>query len=54
VRIGPHAFVGANCVILKNTTIGEDAVVGAGSVVTRDVPAGEIWAGAPAKFIRKV
>ena len=32
--------------------IGEGAVVGAGSVVTRDVGAGEVWAGNPASFKR--
>lgn len=54
IVIGPKAFVGARCIILKGTTIGEGAVIGAGSVVTRSVPAGEIWAGVPARFIRKV
>ena len=39
--------------IEKPVTIGENAVVGAGSVVTKDIPDGEIWAGTPAKFIKK-
>ena len=39
---------------LKGVTIGKGSVVGAGSVVTRDVPDGEIWAGNPAQFIRCV
>ena len=30
------------------SAIGEDAVVGAGSIVTKDIPAGEVWAGNPA------
>lgn len=38
---------------MKPVTIGEDAIVGAGSVVTKDIPAGEVWAGNPARFIRK-
>jgi acetyltransferase-like isoleucine patch superfamily enzyme len=54
VRIGEHAFIGANITILKGVTIGPKAVIGTGSVVTKDVPAGEIWAGNPARFIRKV
>jgi acetyltransferase-like isoleucine patch superfamily enzyme len=54
IRIGPRAFVGGHSIILKGVTIGEGAVVGAGSVVTRDVPAGEIWAGVPARFIKHV
>lgn len=53
VLIGDDVFIGANCTILKGVTIGERAVIGAGSVVTRDIPADEIWAGNPAKFIRR-
>lgn len=53
VAIGQGAWIGRGCVILKGVTIGRQAVVGANSVVTRDVPPGEIWAGAPAGFIRK-
>ncbi len=34
--------------------IGDEAVIGAGSVVTKNIPAGEIWAGNPAKLIRKI
>jgi acetyltransferase-like isoleucine patch superfamily enzyme len=34
-------------------TIGEGALVGAGSVVTKDIPDGEIWVGNPARFLRK-
>ena len=52
VRIGEHAFIGANSTILKGVTIGPKAVIGTGSVVTKDVPAGEIWAGNPARRIR--
>lgn len=54
VTIGHDAFIGAGCIILKGVTIGACSVVGAGSVVTKNVPSGEIWAGNPAKFIRKI
>lgn len=48
------AFIGAHCIILKGVSIGKKSVIGAGSVVTKSVPDGEIWAGNPAKYIRKV
>lgn len=52
VRIGKGAAIGARCTILPGVTIGENAVVGAMSLVNRDVPAGEFWAGVPARRIR--
>ena len=42
------ASLGANSTILCGVTIGENAMIGAGSVVTKDVPAGELWYGNPA------
>ncbi len=54
IRIGPRAFVGGWCLILKNVTIGEGAVIAAGSIVTHNVPDYELWGGVPAKFIRKI
>jgi acetyltransferase-like isoleucine patch superfamily enzyme len=44
--------VGVGSIILPGTTIGEGAIVGAGSVVTKDVPPYEIWAGVPAVHLR--
>lgn len=49
-----RASVGSNATVMCGVTIGESAIVGAGSMVTKDVPAGEIWAGNPARFLRKV
>lgn len=54
VTIKDNAFIGAKSIILKGVTIGENSIVGAGSVITKSVPDNEIWAGNPAKFIRKV
>lgn len=54
IVIGKRVFVGGHSIILKGVTIGDDSVIGAGSVVAKNVPAGEIWAGNPARFIRKV
>ena len=54
IEIKDGAFIGAFSIILKGVTIGKHSVVGAGSVVTKDIPDGEVWAGNPAKFIKKV
>lgn len=54
VFIKEDVFIGAKCTILKGVTIGEESIIGAGSVVTKDIPARQIWAGNPAKFIRNV
>ena len=54
VLIKKGAFIGAHTIILKGVTVGEKSIVGAGSVVTKDIPDGEIWAGNPARFIRKI
>ena len=48
------ASIGAGAVILPGLTIGEGAMIGAGAVVTHDVPAGETWAGNPARMIGRV
>ncbi|MCK3770681.1 sugar O-acetyltransferase [Microbacterium aerolatum] len=54
VVIGRNVWIGANATILPGVTIGEDAVIGAASVVTKDVPAGAIVVGSPARFVRSV
>jgi acetyltransferase-like isoleucine patch superfamily enzyme len=48
------ASIGVGSTILCGITIGENAMIGAGSVVTKDVPAGELWVGNPARFLRRV
>lgn len=54
VIIKKGAFIGAHSIILKGVIIGEKSVIGAGSVVTKNVPDGELWAGNPAKYIRRI
>lgn len=51
IKIGNHVFLGANATVLPGVTIGDGAVIGAGSVVTRDVPAGAVAVGVPARVI---
>lgn len=53
VVIGNRVWVGANSVITRGVTIGDGAVIAAGAVVTKDVPAHEVWGGVPARFIRR-
>lgn len=48
------ASIGSGATILCGVTIGENAIIGAGSVVTKDVDAGAIVLGVPARFARKV
>jgi acetyltransferase-like isoleucine patch superfamily enzyme len=52
VVIENDVWIGASCIILPGTRIGEGAVIAAGSVVTKDVPAFAIVGGVPAKVIR--
>lgn len=51
--IGNDVWMGSRCLIKGGVTIGDGAIIGMGSVVTKDVPPYEIWAGNPAKCIRK-
>ena len=51
--IGNDVWVCVTSVVKSGVTIGDGAVIGAGSVLTKDVGPYEIWAGNPARFIRK-
>ena len=53
-NIENNVFIGANSMILKGVKIGDRSIIGAGSVVTKNVPSDQIWAGNPAKFIREI
>lgn len=52
-RVGHTVSIGSNSTVVGGVTIGDGAMIGAGSVVTKDVPAGEVWVGNPARFLRK-
>jgi acetyltransferase-like isoleucine patch superfamily enzyme len=52
VRVGRHAIVGANSVILPGVTLGEGCVVGAGSLVNRDCEPWTVYVGSPARPLK--
>ncbi len=53
IVVGGNAWIARGVTVLPGVTIGDDAVVGAGAVVTRDVPAGAVAAGVPARVLRE-
>lgn len=53
VHIGKHVWLGANVTILPGVTIGDSTIIAAGAVVTKDVPAGMVAVGVPAKVARR-
>lgn len=54
IHIGSRVWIGANVVITKGVTIGDNSIVAAGAVVTHDIPANVIAAGVPAKVLREL
>ena len=54
VTVGNSVWIGGGSIILPGVTIGDKSVIGAGSVVTKDVPAGVVAVGNPAKIIKEI
>lgn len=52
VYIQDDVFIGCNTIICNSVTIGEGAIIGAGSVVTKNIPPYQCWAGNPARYIK--
>lgn len=52
--IEDNVYIGANSIITRPVTIGEGSIIGAGSVITKDIPPRQMWAGCPARYIRDV
>jgi UDP-2-acetamido-3-amino-2,3-dideoxy-glucuronate N-acetyltransferase len=48
------ASIGAGSIILGGLTIGKNSMIGAGSILTKNVPANELWIGSPARFVKKI
>lgn len=54
IVVEDDVWIGPAAVITQGVTIGAGAVVAAGAVVTRDVPAGTVVAGVPARVIKQI
>ena len=54
VIIGANVWIGAGCVLLPGTNIGDNAVIAAGAVVNMSVPTGELWGGIPARRLKSL
>lgn len=54
ITIGNWVYIGSNSQIMPGVTIGDGSLIAAGSVVTRSIPANQVWGGIPARFICSV
>ena len=54
IVLGDNVWLSAGVIVCPGVTIGDDTVVGAGAVVTRDLPAGAVALGVPARVVREI
>lgn len=51
IEIGNDCFVGCRSIIMPGVTVGDYCIIGAGSLVNKDIPSGQVWAGVPAHYL---
>jgi maltose O-acetyltransferase len=54
ITIADNVWLGSGVIVCPGVTIGQDTVVGAGAMVTKDLPAGVVAAGVPARVLREI
>lgn len=54
ISIGDNVWLGGGVIVCPGVSIGDDSVIGAGSIVTRDIPAGVVAVGNPARVVRHI
>jgi maltose O-acetyltransferase len=54
IAVGDNVWLGGGAIVCPGVTIGDDTVVGAGAIVTRDLPAGVVAVGSPARVLREI
>lgn len=54
ITIGDNVWLGGGVIVCPGVSIGDNSVIGAGAVVTRDIPAGMVAVGNPARVIRSI
>lgn len=54
ITVGNNVYIGNFATLMPGVTVGDNSVIGYGSIVTKDVPSGEVWAGVPARKIESI
>ena len=54
IKFEDNVWIGDSAIICKGVTIGKNSIIGAGAVVTKDVPKNSVFAGNPAKLVKKL
>ena len=54
IKFEDNVWIGDSAIICKGVTIGKNSIIGAGAVVTKDVPENCVFAGNPAKLVKKL